>query len=200
METTGTPAGKRTQGHRQGAPEDEHEEEEEELDEGSHDWVKQELDRLKNEDERMREAAEPIGTIEVEPGAVVDTALMTAHRSADQWVRPKIDSRLEAMDENDRIPESEHEWAEEAKVRVIDEVLGAEEAARIAGRGWIAVQRDQVEAIGRAIDETGVSSAQAIAIMMMIVGARIGERRMRDLVETMSEVTEVPTEAIRIGR
>ena len=89
--------------------------------------------------------------------------------------------------------------AEEAKVRTIDEVLGAEEAAKMAGRGWIAVQRDQIEAIGKAIDETGVSSTQAIAIMMMIVGARIGERRMRDLVETMSEMTEVPTEAIRMS-
>ena len=95
-----------------GTPEDEQEQEqeEEELDERSHDWVKRELDRLKNDHERMYEAAEPIGTIEVEPGAVVDTATITAHRSADQWLRPKTDSRLEAMDENDNIPENEYEW------------------------------------------------------------------------------------------
>ena len=59
--------------------------------------------------------------------------------------------------------------------------------------GWIAVQRDQVEAIAETIDRTGISSAQAIAIVMMLVGKHIGECRMRDLTETMSQTTEVPT-------
>ena len=55
------------------------------------------------------------------------------------------------------------------------------------------MQRDQIEAVAEAIDRAGISSVQVIAIVMMMVGARIGEYRMRDLIETMSQTTEMPT-------
>ena len=58
---------------------------------------------------------------------------------------------------------------------------------------WLIVQRDQLDAVAETIDKTGINSTQAIAIVMILVGARIGERRMRDLIETMSQMTEVPT-------
>ena len=182
-----------------GAPEDECEEEGDELDEGSHDWVTRELDRHMYEHQRMEEASEPIGAIKVKPEAVLEAVAITNPELATLRERPKIDSRLEAKGEQDVMPESEYAWAEESKVRVIDDVLAKEESADVMGMGWIAVQRDQVEALGQAIDETGVSSAQAIAIVMMIVGARIGERRMRDMTETMSQATEIPTDAIGIS-
>ena len=176
----------------EGAPRDEHEEE-------SDDWVTRELDRHMYEHQRMEEASEPIGAVKVDPEAVLEAVAIMEPELATLCEQARIDSRLEAKGEEEVMPESEYAWAEESKVRVIEELLSKAESADAMGMGWIAVQRDQVEAIGQAINDTGVSSAQAIAIMMMIVGARIGERRMRDLVETISQATEIPTEAIRIA-
>ena len=53
--------------------------------------------------------------------------------------------------------------------------------------------------MAEAIEQTEISTVQATAILMMIVMARIGERRMRDLMETMTQATEVPAEGIHFS-
>ena len=157
------------------------------------DWVTRELDRCANDAERLKEAAMPLGRIKIEPGEAIDAKAMNELDRTNHGGPLQIDSRVEAMDDDDNIPESEYFPMEETRVQVVEGKLGPREITKMLRGKWLIVQRDQLDAVAETIDKTGINSAQAIAIVMMLVGARIGERRMRDLIETMSQMTEVQT-------
>ena len=156
-------------------------------------WWTEEHDRHAKEVARIDEAARPLGRIEIDPDEVIDARAMCELGRTSQLEPVQIDSRVERMDEEDRIPESEYGLLVETKVRIVDGKLAEQEATTMLSAGWLAVQRNQIEAVAEAIEKTGMSSAQAIAITMMIVAAQIGEYRMRDLIESMAQGTEVPT-------
>ena len=152
-----------------------------------------EHDRIAHMWERVNDAARPLGKIEIDPDQVIDARSMSELGRTSQLEPVQIDSRIERMDDEDNIPESEYGSLDEAKVRIVEGKIAEMEIAGMLNGGWIAVQRDQIEAIASTIDRTGINSAQAVAIIMVLVGTRIGECRMRDLIETMSQTTEVPT-------
>ena len=79
----------------------------------------------------------------------------------------------------------------------MDGTIAEQETADLLSAGWIAVERDQIEAVAQTIDKSRINSVQAVAIVMMLVAERIGECRMRDLIETMTQVTEVPSKGIQ---
>ena len=154
-------------------------------------WLTKEHDQIANEWERVNEAAKPLGKIEVDPDQAIDAASMSELGRASQLEPVQIDSRIEGMDDEDNMPESEYGVLAETKVRIVGEKIAERETQSMLNGGWIAVQRDQFEAVAETISRTGISSVQAIATAMMLVGKRIGECRMRDLMETMSQTTEV---------
>ena len=156
-------------------------------------WMTREHDRCANDWERMNEAAEPLGRVEFGPDEVIDARAMSELGRTSQMGPVRIDSRLERMDDEDNIPESEYRLLEESRVRIVEVKLEEHETSKMLNRGWIAVERDQLEAVAATIEKKRINSAQAIAAVMMIIGARIGECRMRDLTETMSQTTEVPS-------
>ena len=156
-------------------------------------WMNQEHDRFAQDMERLDEAAKPLGRIEIDSREVIDAHAMRELGRASQMEPVEIDSRIERMDDDDNVPASEYGLLVETKVRVVKGKITPQETAEMLSAGWIAVQRDQLEAVAEAVDRTRISSAQALAILMTLVGTRIGEHRMRDLMETMSQTTEVPT-------
>lgn len=163
-------------------------------------WLMQELDRSANDIERLDEAAKPLGRVNMDPGMVIKAEEMRELGRAGQLGPVQIDNRMERMDDEDAIPKSEYGLFAETKIRIVEATLTEQETADLLSAGWIAVQRDQLKAIAETIDGTGINSVQAIAIVMMLVGKQIGEYRIRDLMETMTQVTEVPAQGIQCSK
>ena len=158
------------------------------------------MDRCAINMERIDEAAEPLGRIEIDHGEVLDTEAMIELGRASQCGPVNIDNRVERMDDNDQMPESEYGLLVETNVKIVEGTMEPKETADRLSAGWVVVQHDQLEAMAETINRTRISSSQATAIVMMLVGARIGENRMRDLIETMSQTTEVPTQGMRVSK
>ena len=122
-------------------------------------WLTEEHDRCANAIERLDEAAKPLGRIEIDSREVIDAQAMRELGWTSQMEPVEIDSRIERIDDEDNIPASEYGLLVETKVRVVAGKAPPQETADMLSAGWIAVQRDQVEAVAEAVGRTQISSA-----------------------------------------